>query len=303
MIVIGIPTFRRLRLLGELLDSLLPEIGTDVTIIVADNDCSSEAKALVEGSSSPSARILYVAVPERGLTPVRNALVATATEHVPAWRWLAMLDDDGLVTPGWLSEIVACGERFEADLVGGPVIGVLPENASIFARNSIFAQRRRWPTGIVDTLNTTQNLLISRTMTTLLAQPLFRQDYSASGGEDYDLFRRSAQAGARIVWCDEAVIREPAPVDRLTLAGLMSRYYTTGIYMSKIDRSYDGRISTWKVAVGGMAGAIVRTMRFGIARDANAAARGVMSIGHYAGRLVGMLGGSTARYVKDSKES
>ena len=252
-VVVGIPTFRRPALLRQLLETLMPQMGEGNLVVVADNDCSAEARAVVEDFGGRSAGIAYVEVPERGLSAVRNALVAAAAREMPEWRWLAMLDDDGLATPGWLNQIVACGERMDADLVGGPVLGVLPDDANRLARNSIYAQRRRWPTGLVPSLNTTQNLLIARRLTERVGLPLFRSDYGASGGEDYDLFRRSAKSGARIAWCDEAVIREPAPADRLTVPSVIGRYYSTGIYMSRIDQSYDGRLQGWRVALGGIA--------------------------------------------------
>ena len=60
-------------------------------------------------------------------------------------------------------------------------------------------------------LNGTQNLLIGRNLLGLLGEPLFRAAYNASGGEDYDLFRRADAAGARMAWCAEAVVVEPPP--------------------------------------------------------------------------------------------
>jgi hypothetical protein len=212
-----------------------------------------------------------------------------------------MLDDDGLATPGWLERIVTCGERFAADLVGGPVEGVLPEGASRLARNSVFARRRRWETGLVPTLNTTQNLLIARALTGRIGLPLFNSAYGASGGEDYDLFRRTGRAGGRIVWCDEAIVREPTPADRLSIAMVLARYYTTGIYMSRIDRSYDGRPRTWGIALKGLVAAILRTVRDIARRDLNAGARGLLSISHYTGRVIGLMGGKTERYAQGSE--
>jgi succinoglycan biosynthesis protein ExoM len=51
----------------------------------------------------------------------------------------------------------------------------------------------------------------------------FDPDYGLTGGEDGDLLGRLVQDGARIVWCDEAVVREPVDGSRLSLRWLLLR--------------------------------------------------------------------------------
>ncbi|RTM05629.1 MAG: glycosyltransferase [Bradyrhizobiaceae bacterium] len=299
-IVIGIPTFRRPELLRILLDSLEAELAVQPAfVVVADNDCGVEASAVVDAFKSRWSDIVCIPVPERGVAQVRNALVAAAGRFRPDWTWLLMLDDDGRVEPGWMQTILSCGETYQANLVGGPVEGVLPEDAGLLVRNSVFASRRRWPTGPVGTLNTTQNLAISRRTLDLLAPPLFRNQYGATGGEDYDLFRQVAAAGGRLVWCDEAVVTEPAPADRLEYWSLLGRYYSTGAYMARIDRHYDGTLAAWRASVAGLVSLLLRSVAMTVLSRRNDAARAFLSLVHYAGRIHGLLGGARlARYVK-----
>lgn len=301
-VVIGIPTFRRPDLLRGLLDGLKAELAVQPAfIIVADNDCGIEASAIVDAFKSSWSDVVCIPVPERGVAQVRNAIVATASRFRPEWKWLLMLDDDGCVEPGWMKAMLSCGETYEAHLVGGPVEGVLPKDAGLLARNSIFASRRRWPTGPVDTLNTTQNLAISRRTLGLISLPLFRDQYGATGGEDYDLFRQVANAGGRLVWCDEAVVVEPAPPDRLQYWSLLSRYYSTGAYMARIDRHYDGSAATWKDAIMGLVSLALRSLVMTVLTRKDDAARAFLSLVHYAGRIHGLLSGAgLARYVKSS---
>lgn len=292
-IVIGIPTFRRAWQLEALLASLAPErLGAEVTVIVADNGCEAAALAVAERHG-----VHYLPVPERGLAAVRNAIVAEAGWIAPDWRWLAMLDDDGVVMPGWLAAIVASGERWDAHLVGGPVEGALPADASRFARNSIYAGRLGAETGPTAALNGAQNLLVARALCGLIGTPLFRADFNASGGEDYDLFRRAAAAGARMVWCGEAVVREPAPPEALRTRRLFARYYTTGLYTARIDRRFDGPARTWGAALRGLAGAAVRGGVAALYGDWDAAARSALMLGHFGGRVAGLLGAESRRYA------
>jgi glycosyltransferase involved in cell wall biosynthesis len=296
-VVVAIPTFRRLALLETLLTSLTPGLdASGVQILIGDNDCASDVVDLVAKFQARGVQIHYLPVSDRGVAQVRNALIAEASRRWPSWRWIAMLDDDGIADATWLRTLIACGERFDAHLVGGPVLGVLPDNATALARNSIFASRRRWPTGPVDTLNTTQNLAISRRCIDLLSTPLFDRRYGASGGEDYDLFRRTARAGGRIVWCDEAEVTEPAPPERLTRRGLLHRYYTTGLYMSIIDAVYDGSSATWLVGVKGLARSVVDVL-VGVVRGADdQTAQAVLGAAHHVGRIAGSAGLLSRRY-------
>lgn len=303
-IVIGIPTYKRPELLAALLDSLLPELqGIGAHIVVADNDCGSDAPRVCDAFRARWPQIVCIPVAARGVAQVRNALVRQAGQESPDWRWLVMLDDDGTVTPGWLGHLLATGARFDSHLVGGPVEGVLPADSNILARNSIFASRRRWPTGLVESLNTTQNLAIARSTLALLPEPLFRNEYGASGGEDYDLFRRVATAGGRIAWCDEAVVMEPAPADRLTARSLLHRYASTGIYMVAIDRSYDGSRRVWLLAVKGLLASCLRTVGAGLTLRKDKFAKSVLAVSHYTGRLAGLMGMKTARYVAPVKKA
>lgn len=297
-IIVAVPTYRRPDLLSKLLGDILPELkASTATLIIADNDCDSAIESLVREYATRWPATFYVPVRDRGLAQVRNAIIATACQSVPDWRWLAMLDDDGRVSPGWLTTLLACGAKHSGHLVGGPVEGVLPNGCSRFAKVSVFAARRRWPSGLTETLNTTQNLAISRDLLSLLQLPLFSSTWDLSGGEDYELFRRTTNAGGRLVWCDEAVVWEPAPAQRLTIPALLKRYWTTGAYMAVIDADFDGKSSTWFSAFKGLLGCFAR-MAWALSRfNWDETARQTLAIGHYAGRIAGLLGWRSARYL------
>ncbi|KTR07646.1 hypothetical protein NS365_03545 [Aureimonas ureilytica] len=299
-LVIGIPTFRRPALLTKLLESLRPEIaGRMVTVLVADNDCDPAIEALVAAfPREEGQRFVYVPVSERGLSPVRNSLVDAALREAPDWRRLIMLDDDGHVAEGWLATLLGCADAYEPHLLGGPVEGLLPSDAGLFARNSIYASRRGTRTGPTKLLRGAQNLLISRRLLDLVERPLFRNAYKSSGGEDYDFFRRVRAAGGEIVWCEEAVVYEPTPTPLLRTAKVLERYYTTGIYMAKIDQSYDGAGAAWRLAVKGSVGSLARLALSLPQLRKDPIAKNLLSVAHHAGRLVGMVGGNTSRYAK-----
>jgi glycosyltransferase involved in cell wall biosynthesis len=302
-IVVGIPTFKRPAQLSALLESLLPELMRQKAfIIVADNECGTDALAVVNAFSKKWPEILYIPVPERGVSAVRNALVAQASIEQPDWEWIVMVDDDGLVTPGWLTAITQTGVAFNTHLVGGPVVGPMPEGANCFARNSIYAARRRWSTGLVPTLNQTQNLAISKRTLALLKPPFFRAHYGASGGEDYDFFRQVSQAGGTLGWCDEALVIEPPPEQALATKAVFTRYFTTGTYMAVVDASYDGGFKTLLSALKGFLFSCLRAVVAMLILNKNKFAKEILLSVHYLGRFFGLVGLRTSRYVAASKQ-
>lgn len=298
-IVVGIPTYKRPVQLSALLESLLPELHHQpALVIVADNECGEEAIKVVAEFAKKWPFIICIPVPERGVSQVRNAIVAKASLETPDWEWVVMVDDDGLVTSGWLSAITKTGNLLNTHLVGGPVIGVLPEGANCLARNSIYAARRRWPTGLVSTLNQTQNLAISRRTLDLLQTPFFRTRYGASGGEDYDFFRQVLQAGGTLGWCDEALVIEPPPESVLGVKAVLTRYFTTGTYMAIVDASYDGKVNTLFFAIKGLFVALIKTIFKAITLNQNEMAKQILLVSHYFGRLFGLIGVTTSRYIE-----
>ncbi|MDB4985331.1 MAG: hypothetical protein JWN04_509 [Myxococcaceae bacterium] len=300
-IVVVIPTYQRDLSLSSLLSALSHEQeGSFVHVIVGDNACAASTRKLVDDYRLSGLPVQYLPVPERGVAQVRNALVHHASTQWDDWAWIVMFDDDGVPSPGCAQKLVDVGWQLRAHLVGGPVLGFLPDDANILARNSIFASRKRWATGLVDLLNTTQNLAIARDLIDQLGDRLFETRYGASGGEDYDLFRRVAGAGGRLAWCDEAVTHEPAPPDRLTLRAVADRYVTTGMYMAVIDRNYDGLFSSVKTAVKGSIRSALSICSGMMRRQPDDCARGALGLCHYGGRVLGLMGGSSTRYVSEA---
>lgn len=238
-VVIGIPTFRRHAQLSELLRSLRPQLGPRVAaVVVADNDADPATGQVVARELPDGPHRHVVPVPERGVSQARNALVHTAYDVAPGFGWLLMLDDDGVVLPGWFTALLATAERLDADVAGGPVLGGLPPGSSRVARNSIFGGRPRFPTGSVACLNGAQNIAVRRRILDRLEPPWFHPELGLVGGEDYEFFRRVRAAGGGLVWCDDACVSEPTAADRLTTAAILRRAFRSNVVSGGIDATY-----------------------------------------------------------------
>ncbi|NLF05397.1 MAG: glycosyltransferase [Actinomycetales bacterium] len=220
-IAVLVCTYRRPVLLAGLLRSLAAQrTERPFDVIVVDNDPAGSARDVAARAPVP---VRYVVEPEPGIAAARNRSLDEAGDV----DTVVFVDDDETVEPDWLEALVATSERFDADVVTGPVVAVLPPHAPRWIRRGGFHQRRNLPEGTVLPSAKSGNTLVR---TRALGSPPERFDaaFSRSGGSDTDLFWRLARRGARIVWSHDAVASEPVPDSRLTARWLVHREFRGG---------------------------------------------------------------------------
>ncbi len=195
-------------------------------VVIVDNDDAESARELVERRLAPSApfRMRYAVQPQKNISLTRNKTVALA-----AGDWLAFVDDDERAPVNWLEQLLDAAARFDADGVLGPVDPVVPVNAPAWIRRGRFYEFPRMTTGSVVPPNRLRlgNALFRASWLRGARGP-FDPAYGLTGGEDGDLLSRLAQQGARIVWCDEALVHEPVEASRLSLHWLLRRALSGG---------------------------------------------------------------------------
>lgn len=216
--LISIATYKRPALLDDLLQSLEPEVvGHDVRIVVVDNDADGSARSVCEASELD---IDYVVEPRPGIAAARNRGLDRV---VDADRFLIFVDDDERVLPGWLTQLEDAQRRYDADVISGPVVSILPDDAPKWIARGGFIQRVRFRTGDPSLSPATNNTLVRLDYLRSLGFPRFDETFSLTGGSDTAFFRVLRDAGARMVWCDEAVVHEDVPAARANLAWIWRR--------------------------------------------------------------------------------
>lgn len=220
-----IATYRRAERLDALLDDLERQELAPDEIIVVDNDAAGSAREVVDRRrSSARCPIKYAIQPERGIAITRNVTVSLAT-----CDWVAFIDDDERAPAPWLRQLAEAAVRFNADGVLAPVVPVVPDTAPAWIRRGAFYDFPRSATGTIVPLNRMRfgNVL-------LRGEPLRREpgpfdtSYQLMTGEDCDLLSRMANNGAKIIWCDEAIVTEPVESKRLSLRWILMRALSGG---------------------------------------------------------------------------
>lgn len=223
-ISICVCTYRRpaalARLIGHLARQAPPRIQE---LVVVDNDAAGSARAACAAAATPFA-LRYAVEPRQNIAHARNRAVALA-----AGNWLGFLDDDELPGRDWLARLWDAAREHRADAVLGPVIAVPPRGAPAWIHAGRFFERRRFATGTPVPRNELRigNALIRRLSLSALRGP-FDPAFGLTGGEDGDMLCRLARSGARIVWCDEAVVLEPVAPERLETRWLLRRAWRGG---------------------------------------------------------------------------
>ena len=230
--VISIPTFRRPAGLRQLLDSLATLSTVHrVRVIVADNDAQNrEGMATVETLKSLGYRwpIEAILVEERGISQVRNALIAASLRH-PATRVVLMLDDDEIAEPQWLDEMIRQQMLTGASIVGGRVNRLFEGQKPRWADAvPLLSHKSRSRTGPVDLVDSTANILFTRAVLETHQGPVFDPAFALTGGGDKEALTRLKRHGASFAWAEEAIVSEQIPASRLTQAWVLKRAFRVG---------------------------------------------------------------------------
>jgi hypothetical protein len=118
-------------------------------------------------------------------------------------------------------------ESFNAGIVFGPVIPLLPPDVSSWIAVGKFFERPRYTTGASLAESTIGNALIRREVLNSVPGP-FDPEFALTGGEDSAFFAAARQKGVSIIWCDTATVYESIPTERTNILWLARRTFRCG---------------------------------------------------------------------------
>lgn len=274
-------TFRRPHVVETLatLDAQELAPGTEMRIIVIDNDTAPTARAAVLGKAEEMRfPVAYFHAPGPNISLARNAGLDMADADL-----VAFIDDDCLAERRWLAALVARLERCDVDAVFGPSRAVFGATAPAWMReqdhHSNVPVRRG---GEVCTGHTCNALL--RWRGTPWRGERFDLARGRSGGEDTEFFFRLRRRGARFEIAEAALVHEKVTEDRQSLAWLRRRKFRMG---QSYASSAEGIPAQAALAVTALTKAAYCHLRASMGRNAGARAFWVLRGALHAGVVAG----------------
>lgn len=243
-LTIAICTHNRASLAIECLTTVLEQAASrPIEVLIVDNSStSSEASTLLAWcKANPS--VAYVRETRLGLSCARNRAIECANSP-----WIAFLDDDTLLRPGWLQAVCTFIDASEPTLAafGGPVF---PKWPSPPASNGVHPQHlgRLWceflsltdPTTLArgDTPRVLGCNMVLRTNAVRelggFSEDLGRTPTSLKGGEEIELLRRMTRKHYRIDFETNAGVEHVIHRDRLTRDWIRQRVLDEGRVSSR----------------------------------------------------------------------
>lgn len=199
-----------------------------ISIIVIDNDSSGTASKI----RSEFKEIHYFVENEIGVSFARNRAVIEAKKIDV--DYIAFLDDDEIPNENWLVDMIMTIKKYDADIVAGPVIPVLPKELQVFLP---FMTRKRHLTGTPIEYWGAGNILLRIGVFDRIG--FFSVDYSERGGEDTQFSARCKRQDLQMVWSDSAIVFEPTDAKRANPKWLAKRAYNAGRIIANVERELD----------------------------------------------------------------
>jgi succinoglycan biosynthesis protein ExoM len=211
-------------MLRQCLTSVLTELQARALhdfVVVVENDAEATSVNVVEElrTSFPETRVLYELEPEPGIPFARNRTVDIARRERA--DWVAFIDDDEQLVPGWLDAMIRAIETLDAEVLTGPVerVPAVDMPAWMVARNGKPRQHGQ----VVDLAATNNTLVDLNWLDAHLPELRFDERLRYTGGSDSEFFDRFVRGGGTIRWVGNALVREEVPASRLTLKWQVAR--------------------------------------------------------------------------------
>jgi succinoglycan biosynthesis protein ExoM len=221
-VAVYVCTYRRSDALGRMLDSLevaaknaFPSI--ELAVVVVDDNPDGRARDVVDTSLREFPLGLHYRHCGLGnIAAARNLGLEAAMELAD---WVAMVDDDQVVVPEWLTELIRVQSETNADAITAPVYARFPDNAPRWIHDQPFTElwsTAQKPDGAPVTDLQTANSIIRTSFLRAHPEVRFSPDMGEIGGEDMVFYRAALSGGLKAHYSRHAVNWEIEPPERAT---------------------------------------------------------------------------------------
>lgn len=207
-----------------------------IEVIVIENNHSGVALTLCQELESTYAwKLIYAAEPEPGISYARNRSISLASSHTD---FIVFVDDDEVVDPFWLDELLDAQGVYQADAVNGPVPSIFDTPVPKWVTDGKFFERVRYSTGTLRRTANTGNVLVRAAILRQL-DSVFDNRFAFTGSEDHHLFTRLSRMGYRIIYTNLAIAYEQVPTSRVTVSYLLKRSFRVGYSLTLCELDFE----------------------------------------------------------------
>ena len=266
--------------------------GSDLEIIVVDNDAAGSARGVVQDFAKAHARIRvdYSIQPEKNISLARNQSVARATGE-----YLFFIDDDEIAQPGWMQTMYVALLEFDVDAISSDVRAMYDTGTPDWVKASGFFDRRAPKAGQAFRISRQGNCLIRRRALTpymLGGSGPFAPEFGRSGGEDALLFRTMMRDGFKLTGCPDAIVHEWVPAERGNLSWMLRRAKRMGSTFVQVELIVvqDSSPQVWLQL---LVKAVAQAARFGaivVLSGGGVRLRARLRLAAYVGHLLALFG-------------
>lgn len=303
-ITVAVLTFKRPKELIALLPELVRQCsGLDrrADVLVVDNDPEGSGAAAIEQAGLAGVRVVHEMEP--GIAAARNRALDESDADL-----LVFIDDDERPVAEWLSLMVSTFATRTCAGVVGPVESEMAIEPEEWVAEGGFFERRALATGTEVEVAATNNLLLDMRVVRSLDLS-FDARFGLSGGSDTLFTRALTSAGHRLVWCQEALVHDIVPAERLTRDWVLRRARRSGNSWSRTsvvlaESSTERAVVRVRLVAVGAIRVVVGAARWAVGtatRQGSQQARGQRTLERGRGMIGGAVGSVVVEYRRQAE--
>lgn len=243
-VTVAILTYNRADFLQQTLEGIgQQEFPRDhFEVLVVDNNSTDRTRAVVAALAAQRPAPRYVLETKQGLDHARNRAIQEARGNL-----IVFADDDILVKPNWLAQLVVpllADHARRIGAIGGEVIPVFPDGLPPWVAEWHAPLAFRPDTGPLDAKHSPMgaNLAVPRWVFEQVgpfSTALDRTGKNLFGGGDAELIRRVRAAGLEVWFAPDAAVKHQMPASRTTFR-YAARHAFDSARSRVVDRAAQG---------------------------------------------------------------
>lgn len=199
----------------------------DISVLLIDNDKEkSSLNVFNKVKKSFPFKIYYYVEKIKGIPYGRNKVLDIAIKK--KFDFLIFIDDDELPSKNWLNELMHIQRKYNADIVAGPSIRIIPKQTPLWVKEgNFYNNQRKIKNGANISEAYTNNVLFKIDM--LKKEKIkFDERLKTAGGSDALFSRQLINLRYKAKWAEKAITYEYLTKERTTVDWLIRRYYRVG---------------------------------------------------------------------------